>query len=289
MTTSWETLVDETQANMNITLAIEWFIANPTESVAMVAARLGVSDSGLRYHLNRRGLFVPHDPRRRQRHTVHPVSESLATAAAYTKSNPEESVASVATKFGINAVTLKSHLLRRGYSRRTVKTESRLAREERLVAERLANPTESVKAMAVRLGLSVNTIRAVLKTRLGTSRAKPLAVLRCRICGQTAPEKFHRSSRYSTGYQDKCKACAREYYCTRGGGKDRRRNETPVSDDDRRRQHGTPGKYRRGCRCGFCRRAFLAYCDSRRPKTVEVISHTPTHQTDAVCAGEVMS
>ena len=234
---------------------------------------------------------VPHDPQHKpvRPRNVRRVIENLATAAEYTKSHPEESVASVAEQFGVGVSALKSHLWRRGYSRRTVRTERRLAREERLVerlvAERLANPTESAMSIAARLGLAVETTRTALNKGLGTSRAKPLAVLCCRICEQTAPEKFSRSSRNSTGYQDKCKACAREYYLTKGDGKDRRRNEAVIRDDDGRREHGTARKYGRGCRCGFCRRAFLAYRESRRPTLVAVVSDSPTQQTDAVSTG----
>jgi hypothetical protein len=213
--------------------AIARYVEHDDQSIDRVAEQCGVNKHMLRCHITRRGLLVPHDPKRRKRRYVPPPIETLSpkrrhlhAVADYSVAHPAETLRSVAEKFGVSLSALKSHLLRSGKAG-AVARRTKLHTEQ-VVLARSGHPTENCVELAERLGLPVETVRRVLRERFGTSRAEPAAaLLRCRICGETDPGKFNRSSKYRSGYQDKCKACAYHWYITKGDGKHRQRAGRP--------------------------------------------------------------
>jgi len=75
------------------------------------------------------------------------------------------------------------------------------------------HPDEPGKDVAARFGVSTTSVGTKLRQHFGKSaseRRTPPAI-RCRICGEKDPAKFSKSSRYRTGLQDKCKACASDW------------------------------------------------------------------------------
>jgi hypothetical protein len=181
----------------------------------------------LRHHITRRGLFVPHDPKRRKRRyalspietperrvpppveTLSPERRHLHAVADYSVAHPGETQRSVAERFGVSLSALKSYLWRTGRAG-AVARRTKLHTEQ-VVLARSGHPTENCAELAERLGLPVETVRHVLREQFGTVRPLAPPVPRCRICGATDPAKFHVSRNKPSGYQDLCKACRKPY------------------------------------------------------------------------------
>ena len=153
---------------------------------------------------------------------IFPTNPAITAACEYFVAHPEEGVSSIARRFGVCKNSLSTRLRRNGTF--LPLSERKRRRWQPMVEFALANPKAQVEDLAARFGVGVFAIRYALLEQVGTSKRENLqkkTPWSCRVCGEGDPEKFSKSSRYSSGLQDKCKACSRKAYMC-GYGKHRK-------------------------------------------------------------------
>lgn len=154
----------------------------------------------------------------------------IDVAVEYVLAHPEEPIKQVALHFGVNRTSLFARLKRSrlftAYDPRR-KRANGTAKWAPIFEYVAANPTESIKSVAERFGVNAGSLSGTLYQKFGTSKRERLrATLDCRVCGEQDPAKFHRSTKYRSGYQDVCKLCKRNMYLASErpwGGKNRQR------------------------------------------------------------------
>jgi len=92
---------------IQLDLATQYAVENPSEPIRIVAARFGVIRQSIVTRLKRAGLFTPHDPRRVR---LNDTNAKWKPIFAYAAEHPNEPIGSLSIRFGISAGSIGRRL-----------------------------------------------------------------------------------------------------------------------------------------------------------------------------------